>query len=384
MFTEFESIFNSDDKKITIPKSIMKQIGKELPEELEYRHIEDGICIIENKNGSPLQVGARIKLPDIPTDIMKNLHSFNELYEYLYRTQKECEMIPNKNGSVIINGNDININSFIKYIYSNGTLKRIIMRPEAFPEPVKVNIKAGNTTKQFHLKREPFESMDVILIKSTEVMPIEIELYIKENNTANFKINIKIDNITDVKEIVEICDFYENFLYGNIQIEGMELTEIGQISRSVSANESIDFWNKALKLEKKLDKKFNAMKLFYKDYDKINELYTSLIDGKSFNIKDKIEAINSNNINIFEQVKAFAGKTMDFEYEHEELLNLGEQELKLFKLERIHNYYVKDIILLKDEVKILVDAKENSSIIAKYFLTEDDMQKGKEFSKQDN
>lgn len=376
MFTDFEEIFNkSKDIDIELPKGILDYINKGLPNNLVYKHKCDGICIIESKDGTPLKINTKIKLPEIPKAISKKLKTIEDLFEYLYRTQKECEIIPDRDENIKIGDQNFKLKDFIKDLYRNQEYQKVYMSPPPFPEPIKINIESGNIKKVFHLKREPYESMDIVLLKTIEKKPIEFEFYIDKKNTIKFNINMDFENVKDVKKIVETLDFYKSFLNGDIKIEGIEVLGVKNNVIDIDTKNKMAFWNKVLDLERIFDTKFNAMQISYTDLYTVEELYSSFIQKVATKTDLIIESMDMDYFGENEKLNDFIGKNMSFKYDSSEIIGLGGIKLELFKLEKIFNYYVEDIIVIKTgQIKIIVRANDNSYVSKQYFLDKSDLE----------
>ena len=377
MFTDFEEIFNkSKNKDIELPNAILDYINQALPNDLVYKYKCDGICMVESKDGTPLKINAKIKLPEIPKVISKKLKTIEDLFEYLYRTQKECEIIPDRDGNIKIGDRNFKIKDFIKDLYKNQECQKVYVAPPSFPKPIEINIESGNIKKFFHLKREPYESMDIVLLKTVEKNPIEFEFYIDKKNTIKLNVNMDFESVKDVKEIVETLDFYKSFLNGDIKIEGIEVLEVKNNAIDIDTKNKISFWNKVLELERIFDTKFNAMQISYRDLYKVEELYNSLIQKVAIKTDLIIESMDMDYFGENEKLNDFIGKAMSFQYDSSEILEFGGIRLELFKLEKIFNYYVEDIIIIKKgQIKIIVKANDNSYVSKQYFLDKSELEK---------
>ena len=186
MFTNFNNIFKNNNSN-KIPNEIMHIINNELPKEFEYKEIEDGICSIVPQNGGPMHVKSKIKLPDIPNQIKKQIHTFYDLYDYLYRSQKCCEIMPDIDGNVEINGIKISLNSMVRDVKNGISNMKVELLPPAFPPPVSVEVKAGKIIRKFTFSRQPIDSLDKVYIKSIEEKPICIEMYIDSELDKDFR-----------------------------------------------------------------------------------------------------------------------------------------------------------------------------------------------------
>lgn len=383
MFTNFNNTFkNSKKDNIKLPKEILNVLNRKIPEELEYKEIENGICGIVPKNSKRIKFTTKIKLPEIPEEIKKQIHNFADLYEYLYRTQKRCEIIPDENGNIKINNVEIKISDFIKNVITDDGIKSFELIPPNFPNAVKINIKAGNITKSFNVKRLPYESMDKIYLKSIEENPICIKIYMSNDDSIDFNISISIEGIRDVKEIVDTCEFYKNFLNGDISLDDSEIKDIKykEAPKNIFIDEKINFWKKVLEVEKIFDKKFDACKFDLKDdYILMLRLYKSLIEEEPYKIPEKINSITFDNKENYDKCNKMIGTKMLIEYEREAECEIFGVKIHFFILERIYNCKIKNVLEEKGKMKIIFDDYEkNSTFIArKCFLSKDKLENEK-------
>ncbi len=380
MFTNFNNTFkNSKKDKIKLPKEILGVLNKKIPEDFEYAEIGNGICGIVPKNSKSMKFTTKIRLPEIPEEIKKQIHNFEDLYEYLYRTQKRCDIIPDEHGNIKVNDIEIKINDIIKNVITDSGVKNFELIPPKFPSAVKINIRAGKVTKIFNIERLPYESMNKIYLKSIEEKPLCVRIYLSDNN-IDFNISIDISEVKDVKEIVDICEFYKSFLNGDISLNNSEIEDIEykEIPQNIFIDEKINFWKKVLELERIFKKKFNACEFDEEeDYIKVLRLYESLIDGRPYRISKKISSITFDNKENYNQCKKMIGEKMLIEYVKDEKWKILGEEIQLFILERIYNCIVKEIILQNNEMKITFDDYErnNTFIARKCFLDKDKLEK---------
>lgn len=378
MFSNFNSTFKENKKNnLKLPKEIIEILNNELPKELEYKEVDEGICAIVSANNKPMNIKTKIKLPDIPEKIKEDIHSFEDVYEYLYRSQKKCEIIPDKDGNIIVNNSKIKAKDFIKNVREDEKFEKLELIPPPFPKAIKTKIKAGNIIKEFDIERQPYESMKIIFLKSIQEKPISIKLYIKDENTVDLNININIRDLKNVNEIVEVCEFYKGFLSGDIQL-GDVITEdikVKKKSPNVFIDKKIDFWKKALEIEKKLNIKFNATKIDNKDYVWILKLYKSIIENVPFKISSKINSLEIGDTNFYEKTNEILGEMMLFEYIKQEEIEVMGQRIKIYILERIYNYKVKEVKKYKEKIKLILEEEKESFVAQKIFLTEEELKK---------
>lgn len=389
MFTNFKNTFKENNKEnLKIPTEIMKVINRELPKDLKYYQFENGMCGIVSKNAEAITIKTQIKIPEIPEEIKKEIHDFNDMYEYLYRTQKSCEVVPDEDGNILINNNKIKIENFVKDVILDQKIKKFQMVPPSFPKPVKMNIQAGNMIKEFSIERQPYESMDTVYLKTVEEKPLCIKFYIKSNNKVDVNININISEIENVDEIVDACEYYKNFMEGKIILGNSKIESFkGNTENSEShIEDKISFWKKVLEIEKYLNKSFNAKKLKDDHYIKILRIYKSIIEKKPFRIKNTMNSLNIENYELYEKIVELKGKNMLIEYNREEEITVFNRKIKVYILERIYNHLIKDVIMQDNKIKIIFgESKEQNSFVAqKYFLSEDDLKKEQLMQKEDH
>lgn len=379
MFTSFKDNFKKDRKENTdIPDEVIETLNFDLPKQFTYKEIGAGMCAIIPVNSNELNFKMGIKFPEIPKEIQKEIKNFDDMYEYLYRTQKSCEIETDGEGNITINNQKIPLENLVIDVLENNKVEKWSMIPLSFPEPVKINIKAGNITREFTLARQPYESMDITYLKSVEEKPLGIQMFIKEkenrkNVSINIKINMSIDELKSVEEIVEVCDFYKNFLTGKIMLGTSEIKSLKNLEYKNKAyiDEKVSFWNKVLELEKILDKNFDATKLKPEDYNKVQRMYKSLVEKKPFKIPNKVNSMKLDNMESYEKALELVGKTMAFEVTREESIKIMNRKIKIYILERVYNYTIKEVALENEIVRVFLEEIEDKSFVTqKYFLSE--------------
>ena len=79
----------------------------------------------------------------------------------------------------------------------------------------------------------------------------------------------------------------------------------------------------------------------------------------------------------YEEALEMKGKTMLFEYTKEEEINIFNRKIKVYILERIYNYMIKDVLKQEDKIKIILEeSSERKSFVAqKYFLSDEELKK---------
>lgn len=378
MFTNFNSIFkDSKENVFNVPKEILDILNRDIPKGFTYKHRENGICYITTEDGSKMDIKTKIKFPEIPIDIRSRIHNLGDLYEYLYRTQKRCEVIPDEDGKIQINGKKIDINKLVKNVVNDKALRYEIV-PNTFPKAEKMEIKAGNITKSFLIERKPYESFDKILLKSVEETPICVKFYISKND-VDFNISISISELENIEEIVDVCEFYKSFLNGDIIINGMKLKN-GEYSKSIQnadIDDKITFWNKALAIEKVLNRKFDARKFdINKDYLTVLRLYKSLIENKPYKIDDKIKSIKFEKNEPFNEYKKMIGLKMILEYTREEDDEIFGETINYLTLERIYNCKIISAVEEDTSIRMEFDKYEenNTFIVRKSFLNREELE----------
>ena len=379
MFTSFKDNFKKDRKEnIEIPDEVIETLNNNLPKQFTYKEIGEGMCAVMPVNSNELNFKMGIKFPEIPKEIQKEIKNFDDMYEYLYRTQKSCEIETDSEGNITINNQKIPLENLVIDVLEHNKVGKWSMIPLSFPEPVKINIKAGNITREFTLARQPYESMDITYLKSVEEKPLGIQMFIKEkenrkNVSIDIKINMSIDELKSVEEIVEVCDFYKNFLTGKIMLGTSEIKSLKNVeyTNNVHIDEKVSFWNKVLELEKILDKNFDATKLKPEDYNKVQRMYKSLVEKKPFKIPNKVNAMKLDNMESYEKALELVGETMAFEFTREENIKIMNRKIKIYILERVYNYTIKDVVLENEIVRVFLEEIEDKSFVTqKYFLSE--------------
>lgn len=278
MMTDFYEAFNNNEQNKDIPKEVLDELNKELPDNLVYFQEGNGKYHVVPKAD---RVNKEIRMTtqfDLDSDKdsllierLKNLPR-EKWPEYIYRTQKS---IPVKNIKI---GNDeqlVKIEQTIGNPLSDTlpVVKDCRMYPEKFsaPIPVTFEIEEGKSII-INFQQQAYDSFEDVKISNIDFPALTIDLYIydpliemdeeevdnHDNNQGRITYSVNPKKAATVSDAIDAMRMFKGILSGTIKVNGKKL-----LSSPIRANydpqemeDAMSFWLIAKKLEKKLGVQF--------------------------------------------------------------------------------------------------------------------------------
>lgn len=380
MFSNFKETFiKKPQYKSEPPKAVLDAISKDLPIGFEYVYANEGLCYLSAPDGFNIESGI-IHLPDEARGILPESPTFDQIKEYLYNSQTNLAIFPDKEGCYIINGVRIKAQDIVKAPLKNQTFKDIhmLMKPNPFPQPFEIVFSGNGYDKTLHIKRTPYKSITIQRFESIEQSPFSVVYYVntKEKKfTITFQLCIKhVEKVTDVLGAYKI---YNAFMDGNGKIGDVDFQGSKTSSEKKVPQEVIEFWEKLYKLEKALNISFDI-----KDGISINdarcaeELYRCIIQKKPYKKYKQYNSVKGKGFPQDESELISCEKEIYFEFTHEKKYELLGEKILLKGFFGIFNACVKDLVLVSSnkEVEIMLKNKEGEKMYESVmlFLTEDE------------
>lgn len=377
MFSNFKKAFSQNILLEKIPDSVLETLSKELPSDLEYVSINNEACVIHNER---MEIKGHLKI-DIPDNI--NIKNKKDFHEYLYRTQKTAELISDENGCIYINGSKVKIIDMVKFPLSEGIVEgteKLVITPKPFPEPVEIELCNGIKIWKLFIKRVPYESMETILIKSTNSV-IYLKYFINEKEKyLNLSIKINIEKAKSIAELVFAMNFFNEMIQRKeLLLNGVKFCFKNNNIKMIN-NETLNFWNKIEKIEKIFNIKIKPkIPKDENDLIIIEQLYKTVIEKQPFKIYGNISELKMDfdNCNI-KLLKEHIKKDSNLTNEIKEV-----KKIKLFSNElEVHSFVIlRDFII--DDIKEdntekvytlkLKPIKEGTYLSIMYFISEKEL-----------
>lgn len=315
MYANFKRILKQQ-KPMRIPRELIDQLNKDLPEGLEYVEIGENACGIMSKEN--LTISLPIVFPEIPEKIANLINTTDDLFEYIYRTQTKLTCKPNEDGTIEINSNKVAVSNLIRFPLSSHCVadsSEFCIVPQPFPEIGALNFQTGDMNKTLNMKRIPYESMNTVVIESQDDTWLRVRVLLHEDNstiTVNFTFRLEI--IKSVKELVKALKFNNSVFTNGISMMGHKLD--GVISEDkVVENETIEFWEKVLQIEGIFGLSFDcSLPITYNIAYEFEVLYRSLIDDKSYREDISVEPETGLYFSDKEEIQNQIGQEMAISY----------------------------------------------------------------------
>lgn len=304
MMTDFfEEFGHKADSNLKIPKEIIEELDKDLPDNLVYKYDEKGYYIAVPKTpDTPLKITTKIDVDNIKDEKLKEkLRSIpiDKWPDYLWRSQKT---VPIKNAKI---GNDkqkVNIEDIIGNPLSDkhGKITDAKIYPSEEFKTTKVRFEDADGVKlEMTFKQQAYDSISEVKFSNIDFPALKIDIYIysplvddaekEENSQTNknepihTKFFLKPTKAESVHDAITAAKISKSILTGAIKING----EIAKPSKIVGPSDlqkvdnSIWFWENAQKLEKKLNVNFDPRAEFSIEDSKLfYELIQSILENK--------------------------------------------------------------------------------------------------------
>ncbi|CAK6472695.1 hypothetical protein BFRIG_01890 [Peribacillus frigoritolerans] len=359
MFADFEKAFfkkNEMDKKI--PKEIVQSLSENLPKGFKYTDIGKGAVGIT-------PIAPELKLQglsmELPKDFPKEISTIDELTEYLYRTQKQVRLKPDKNNCITLNDKTFKVNEFINFPLNErvGEEFEFSMVPHPFQPPFLITIEGNSIKKEFTIQRQPYADMNKSLFKSINYSAFEISYVLDEvEQTLHFNFKLNIEGADSLQEAIDVLKLYQSFIKGEVKLNGEGLPSPSIISQSEEQSilETIKFWEKASALQSKLNIKFVPdSQTERKDVILIEELYHCLINNKPYKKYIKINDLTLNGTGDFDVNDLINVEGLSFQFIENSRVSVLGVELELYSIVSFFDFAVKDLIKEdKSQYKLII------------------------------
>lgn len=306
MIVDFDDIFNNNNTEQQVPQEILELINQDLPSNFCcYRDSEKGIIVgprpeqLEQKmilhvEYGPLDDELRNVLGDIPKE---------RWLEYFYRTQKS---IPVKNMSIGNEEKQIPIEQTMQNPLADpAEIRECYMYPEPFPEPIPITIKTIEGSEvTLNIKRQPYESMDEIMLSSVDFPALKMVIIINENEIKKTKIKYSINpkKAESVSDAIIAIQAFKGLYDGSASINGKK--QVISISNDNMFDDeqieaALDLWTTLKKLEGILGVSFDPAAEFpHEDAVFLSELKVGLLERKDIKWNHPFNQFHVSKLNI--------------------------------------------------------------------------------------
>lgn len=292
MFANFKKAFIDNTIPATMQsKLLLKVINKSLPDGFHYKNMGNGIFAMESDSGN---FSFKISRENIEVkglskqEFDERIHNSQELIEYSYNSQKEIYFYPTDKNQFIINEKSLEASkicfSIDRKLSSDNCF---VVTPPPFPEPFPLIFSYDNEKLSIFVHQVPTESAKIKRFESIAKSPIIIS-YEVEDVSSPIKFKFTIQKTESVKDTISSMIIFNAIIDGTAML--FEKPLIGSTNNKMSriSQSNIDFFKRLLELENELHVNFNATKsITEKDFQIVNELYESIINGKFIISREK-------------------------------------------------------------------------------------------------
>ncbi|TYS51171.1 abortive infection system toxin AbiGii family protein [Bacillus infantis] len=389
MFANFEkAFFPKKESGKKIPEEVLKSLSEKLPEGYVYTSISDNAVGITPLN-SPISIqGFSVQLPEgLPEQFKPS--SWNELSEFIYRTQRKVKLILDEDNCIKINGNRFEVDEVIDFPFSDSKYKGadLFMVPQPFQPPFTILIKGNDVIKTLTIQRQPYPDMHKSLFKSIDNSSFELSYIVyEEEEKINFNFKTNIEKAKTIQEVIDSLNLYNSFIKGTIIINNIELPRPNEVElEDESIIETINFWEKVQVLNNLLDVEFlPEPQTEFEDVKLIEELYRSLYGKLPFK-----EDVNINNLTL----NGYQGDTINdlinkydlsFQFIRTSNVKLLGAEFELYSVVAFFDFIVKDVEIISDnDANLIIQPLEGKNIFqsTKHFYS---LEEAKKYIEQNN
>lgn len=390
MFVDFNKVFKEKKPtEHTIPPALLKYFSDLLPKNLKYIVDKNGKCLLVSEKESMDIGGFKIAPTAEQLKILGERYTIDDVLNYCENSQQPIPLKLEKDGYILLNGEEVAIDRlyfdpFKSAKYASGTF---YIHPYKFPGPFPVTLECKNYQTTVIVKRVPNNSVSIAAFESDKNNAIYIKYFIDlAKNTMTFSMSINTTKTKTIKDTISVISIYNAFIEGkgtfnnipfNISLETDNVKKIDQ--------RTLRFWEKILKIEEVLDVSFVPPhgNIDSDSIYMVEKLYQNLINHKPVRDKDKIDSISNKweFSNPDKDLKDLVGKSIVFQFEATENIELFGVKLELPALVGIFNSVVKEFTITEDDkhkltlVDVSKDKKRYTSIIC--FKTEEELLKNK-------
>lgn len=321
MIPSFNQAFKkSPSTEPKLPQAILDHLNTTIPDGTRYIADNTG-NITMVADGKPVIFGGFTII--LTEEIKKNVKplTHDNVLIYAYNAQIELKLKLKKDGWVIVNGQELPVESLHKNVFRQ--LKYANMEwsliPEKFPEPREITISSDEYSRVLRLRRVPYPSLTEIHFETEEEKSLKIRMNIDKRKKRNdFSVTYNLNYASSIQEIVETISIFNAVADGNAYfMDEKLLIEDQALNNDRFDDQTFEFWKKVLELEKVLNIKFEPLKENpdFQTICDIEQLYQNLILKNPIREDKMFTSISSESKeNDIAKMKESVGKVLYFQY----------------------------------------------------------------------
>lgn len=366
MFINPDKIQNlNEPSEERLPDAFVDYLSKSLPEGIKYEQLSDGFCVVVPEKGDSIIIGGFTpKLTEIQKKVLGEKYTYEELLSYMYNSQTPIEMVPIDGENVIINGN--NISEKLLFCHPKDPIDLLktqrFMIPEKFPDPHPITLSIDNIFVEIMIHRIPDNSIYRMVFESLESEYLYVRFTIdNHNHTSSLTVKAKAEMIKTVDEVISSMKIVNAFLDRTLCINGSPLSGVSNKEEHYFSDDSIEFWEKLLQIERKLKCSFIPTKetISYSLAYEVERIYQNLINQTPIVSRYNVDYVNGLE-DVNDHVKENIGKEVFFTFRSIEAIELLGVKLELPTICCVFNCVFEDIITDGNKYRIkLANASED-------------------------
>lgn len=293
MCANFRKAFES--KNMSVPKSILSQLEKDLPDGFKYKSSDDGLCIMVPDDINKIIKKESFILPKKLED-----KSINEILQYSYSSQEPLKLKEN----IPLGDSMLEVKDIFKFPFKAKeiSLGEIVLVPSPFCA-FNLELSGNGIKKTITIKRQESKDINRIIFKRVDSRDLDFSYTLNSKSSKiNFSININFEQCVSIEELIDNLKLYKAFGDGTIKISGIGIDKKGhdfKIDIDRNALDSIiDFYEKLLKITKLLNIDIKPKSsIDNDDIYSVDELYRTLIEKKPYKKYTQINKLNISMLN---------------------------------------------------------------------------------------
>lgn len=254
----YETFDESPGRGSDIPQEVLDVLSEKLPSNFIYYRDEDGNYIAGTKSVSNAMI---LKVDVEQSFIDENLKDIpkEKWAEYIYRMQLN---VPVTNVRIGNEEEQIPIEETVGNPINNSVkMQESYLHPEPFPPAKDVTFETvEGDSVVLSIARKPYSSFDEVFLTNINFPALRIQFYISENkNSSRVNYTVNPTKASTVSEALVALHLFNGFYNGTLKVDGMQLSEpvMGEEMFDVERlKNTLDFWEVAGKMEKKLGVSF--------------------------------------------------------------------------------------------------------------------------------
>ena len=256
MIGVFDDVFKKN-KVFNPSDELIEALKKNLPTNFDIaKNINGKLAIIPKANSD---VKGSVVFEDSDLEYLKDVPK-HKRYEYLYRTQHIMHV---KKAEIGDDTTKIPISCLGQDPFKDTGLCELKLYPMPFPDPVVVRFETTDGDEfDMQMQQVVHDSWSESKIENVNYRSINIEIYIDDEIEQNNRIKYSVSpqKANSVQEAVRVLHLYRGLLNGSAKINGHTFMagSVDSDQENGSINDSILFWENALKLEKKIGVSFDT------------------------------------------------------------------------------------------------------------------------------